>query len=279
MKKVSLLVLMGMMSSVVSADVIYSNDPSDPEIQFSYPLMKSKELQIRSGDGFNKETGRFEFKKPDVVNLLDQDYNKEVYGKVDNAVFGDKLILTIAKSGISGEIVEIESKTIPLTDRIFDFGGKFVRFIAALLPVIIPATIGPEPSAPEVKPNMTEDDIKLNEAQCIKHTNKISIVPPSTLPIEGQVVEIEGNNGKKCIEVIYKPISASSIPFSDLKQKNVGNNLLSSTCREVEITIHQTDSTKYNYTHHIVDPNFLTKSQIPENGILVPNACNWRIKK
>lgn len=272
MKKILLYILIGGASSVISADVIYSNNSSGFESQFNYPLIDSS-IEIYSKDQFNQETGRLEFKEPSVNVFSKKNFEREIYAKVNNKLLSDKLTLTIYNDERTGDIKEIESKTIPKIDRMLDWGAKLVKFVITLGPILVPLA----PNEPEY--TLSEDDVKLSEAQCIKYKGNILINIPRDLSSEGRTVEIEGNNGKKCIEITYKPISAYSIPFEDLKVKNVGNNLLSSVCREVEITVHQTDSKKYNYTTTVVDSSFLSRSQIPENGILIPKNCYWSIKK
>lgn len=271
MKKVFLSVLAGLVSLNTSADVIYSNNSSDIESQFNYPL-KNSTIKIYSGDSYNYQTNKLEFREPKVYTFSEKNYQREIYAKVENKLLSDKLTLTINKDD-TGDIKEIESRTIPLADVMLYWGGKFVKFLVTVLPMVFPVS----PNEPAY--NLSEDEAKLNENQCVKFNDKVSIKVPNDLSIDGKTMEFEGNNGKKCIEVTYKPISNYSIPFNELKAKNVGNNLLSSTCRDVEITVYQTDSKKYHYTTTVVDSNYLTRSPIPKNGILIPEDCNWRIKQ
>lgn len=286
-QRVLYILTLGALSSYVSAGVIYSNTTEPPsndkkpfKPEFSYPL-KHSEIRITNNDEIlrqypDKDIGKLILKEPSL-NIFNYDtYDREVYALVQNKVFSEKLTLTVYTNQETGKIEYIESKTIPLIDVILDISYKIVQIIKLLLPLVAPI----QPSAPTPQRlEFSDQDKIINSEQCIQFDKSIIIKVPKNLPNEAQTYDFEGSNGKKCITVNYKEISNYSIKYDNLNGIDVGNNLLSSTCREVEITIAQTENRKYNFKTTIADSNFLQRTAIPKNGIMIPEDCTWQIQR
>ena len=273
-----------------SANVIFSNSEEEIEKvfspEFNYPIYHSK-IRIINQDSFtfindgsvfslepHKGNGVLNYKEPEVY--MTSFSNREIYGQVKNKWSSPKLALTITKNKNTGLIEKIESKTIPLSDILFDWGGKFVRLVLSILQS---PTIAPSPPAYEIEKVLSDEDKIKDSKQCIQWNKSLEIPIPTDLTKASKKIEVTGNNDKECIHVEFKAVPASAIPFDTLKGINVGNNLLSSICREAEVTIYQTDKRVYKSTLYVVDHNFLVKSQIPKEGVLIPEKCTWKVKK
>lgn len=273
-----------------SADVIFSN--TDDEVknvfspEFNYPIYHS-EIRIKNQDGFtfindggvssleeHKGNGIVNYKQPEVYTTSSSD--REIYGQVKNKWSSPKLALTITKDEHTGLIEKIESKTVPVSSILFDWGGKLVKVVLSILESSI---VAPSPPAYEIEKVLSDEDKIKDSKQCIQWNKSLEIPIPTDLTRTSKKIEVLGHNGKQCVHVEFKAVPASAIPFDALKALNVGNNLLSSICREAEVTIYQADNRVYKSTLHVQDHNFLAKSQIPKEGVLIPGKCAWTTKK
>lgn len=277
-KALSILIL-GIASSNASADVIFSNNSSSFDPDLNYPL-KHSEIIISNDDKIlvqdsESNIGKLEFKKPHIDLKSNENYDRELYGKVHNKFLSDKLSLTIYKDQDTGKILKVESQTIPLKEYLTKLGIEIIKIIKILAPLVLPVV----PEEPNMHFVLSEEDKQLNDEQCIKYQQSIKIKVPTDLPRNGKSFEIEGDNGKKCIAITYKPISSYTLPFNSLNGVNVGNNLLSSTCREVNITIKQAEGREYTFSTTVADSSFLQRSSIPANGTLRPSDCTWNLDR
>lgn len=201
---------------------------------------------------------------------------KNIAGTIKNKWNSGNLTLTLVKDENTGQLKSIKSETIPFSEKLATALKPYVPIIIEVVKVIIDVIAAIEP--PE--PSMSEKDRVLDAQKCIQYEKKY--LDNFTIPIDktisdvGGVQKVKGQNGKECISIQYEAPPVTAYPYNDLIDKQLGNYLLSSSCRTALISIQQTEDQLYQEKITYIDSNYLEATAIPKNGKLEKTSCGFK---